>query len=989
MGSDRFFYYDFSSENVIDDWTSHRLNDGVFLYETLYNSTSGNYSVLFFCAPWYRVSEIKVNDIVVPPTEYDYSYVWPNQLRFGIQVSLREGMNKLEFKVNTPGGEPDPSATVALIPILSHVGFSSYEKRFVYESDCDFSMPTDNHSSVDLTEFSEGIGNQRIPGRFGFSLGDGLLDCAMPFLGNIDKMYLCGHPDYHKPFRWNYYSLPAGAPLCGTEPPAVGIEGNTIEVNHLSVTWGMSYGKDAEFRCTYSLASPGIITEDSSGTICLSGLEHAGNYRYCLQPRTGNEYAITPPEQFRPEDLAENWILLFGCTEFPDVPIMVVFQNPPQRIRVTRNPLSNRLSQITFEGCSLIISATPFGIESFQPLQPDDSDFLRRAIDRCRLWSRAFLAYPTNCKEYYKEEDNNITIVQQFSYRRIQDHWETEPLELAPIPPAAALAIGKDKQQYEDFSFPTKYGGFYGTAGNSSSYRLPVPVVYRRFPLRDIANDHVSPLLPAKELKEHLEFVNAFPATMQSYPYAGAIVESYAWLSTLMFFIDPKNAEELRLQILGRLPGVCDRERYYDYPVINHGEFMRNKPGMEELRHIYADPSMKHRKLWNWYKRTEPFTFVSYDICYLNVTLFSSGIIRDGTRPEIENLQIPLIENDWGLGLTLYYLYLCILATGDNRPVRENWELIKSAYSYFEILHDWACMGTGYSDNAISWVEGANYGAFTSFINLAEIVGDQQAVSKGRYLAAKQFALRVAILKSSDEYFPEYFNRPPWYTTKFFHEESHPSRAFQNAPEGTSKHEGIYNLTTEGLYPELFESLRKYESESLAAAMESVRQELEDRPFERLAAGDKAGPWILEQCNSSILIDEALNPESDDQNLNSEIEAAEKRSMLLRDWRGIHIYSRHLPPGYFKAQLLAWQEMKKHPIHLLHWQGVQITRADWCVDHAEIDIKMIGAHGKLLLHANKTPRKISLNSIQLPHAMQNDYELLLDIGESGTIMVIL
>ena len=72
-------------------------------------------------------------------------------------------------------------------------------------------------------------------------------------------------------------------------------------------------------------------------------------------------------------------------------------------------------------------------------------------------------------------------------------------------------------------------------------------------------------------------------------------------------------------------------------------------------------------------------------------------------------------------------------------------------------MHDWACMGTGYSDNAILWAEGANYGAFTGYVNMAEAVGDEYEKNRAIYFAAKQMALRMAIIRISIHYYNNIF----------------------------------------------------------------------------------------------------------------------------------------------------------------------------------------------------------------------------------------
>ena len=213
-----------------------------------------------------------------------------------------------------------------------------------------------------------------------------MLDCAMPCLGVVDKMYLCGHPQYRKPFRWTYSTLPEGAALHGSFPPAAqGIERDRIDVNHLSVNWETEFG-GRRFACTCSLATPGIMTESDAGRLRLSSLEFAGNYRYALIPGEGDDVKVLSLDRAAEQgiDMAENWLLLFGCTEFPDLPLLIVPDCPPERLEVRRNPGNGRLSELLLHGCRRMITATPFGLESLQPVSPENREFLADAVRRCQ-----------------------------------------------------------------------------------------------------------------------------------------------------------------------------------------------------------------------------------------------------------------------------------------------------------------------------------------------------------------------------------------------------------------------------------------------------------------------------------------------------------------------------------------------------------------------------------------------------------------------------
>ena len=188
---------------------------------------------------------------------------------------------------------------------------------------------------------------------------------------------------------------------------------------------------------------------------------------------------------------------------------------------------------------------------------------------------------------------------------------------------------------------------------------------------------------------------------------------------------------------------------------------MKTMPDDEGLKKIYADPELKHLKLHTWYKRTEPFTGAQFDICYINLCFLASGLLQ-GTPEDVAAFKLPMIENDWGVGLTFYYMYLCALATGRWDVLRKNFPQLRRAMRFFVNMNDFACLGSGYSDNAILWIEGANYGAFTSYVNIAEACGEKEAFEEGLYLASRQFALRCAILRCSAHYFHYFYDEEPY-----------------------------------------------------------------------------------------------------------------------------------------------------------------------------------------------------------------------------------
>ena len=983
MGGDHKFYYDFETEIKLENWDIVQLGSYQAILQCKITMEEGSYIFLAPCLSdderyLPHLKKLSVNGVSLPVRKSNAVYVHSSFARYGIDFRMKPGVNSFTAEIALPKNEKyDPSQLMFSLQKAENPPVPFTTTRKIHR------IPATrfhrNRDDFDAASWKPGIGHKNGPGRFGFSKGDGLLDCAMPSLGIVDKMFLCGQEKYRKPYRWNYSLLPNGMELHGSySPNDTGIEKDDIQVNSLSVRWSAEHnGK--RFTCTYSLASPAILCEYEMGFMRLSNLRFAGNYQSILIPRRDG-IEETALEEADISGMAENWILLFNSTEFPDCPLMLVFDRNPSCMNVKRDS-SVRLESIEFPGCQRMLSLTPFGIERFDPGRMKVAD----AVRRCRFWSRALLAYPVRCREYFQldEKREKVTVRQKFEYRYLEDAWGTEPLELAPFPPPLSICGTSECKDAADFEFPTKYGHLCGRIGCWSEYALPFMPLERKFPLR---SEHSAiPELLSRGMEEYQRTASAFGPEKVSYPYAGAILEPYAFTSTMSFFMNEHDRDFLRRHLTECLPAALNAEARSDYTVIDWGEMMRDQPSHEDVLKIYRDPKKKHMTLHNWYDRVEPFTGAKFKICYLNVGFFSSGAIQTASQEEILNLKIPLIENDWGVGLTFYYLYLSALAVGTFEPIRKNWTLLKQVYSFFDLMHDWACMGTGYSDNGITWVEGANYGLFPAFIRMAEAAHDPEARDFGIYNAAKQLALRLAIMRSSQIYFPQYFETEPWYCAKHFHEEANPDKAFQNVPdlfEGRLRRDAVYNFTTEGLYPEAYSALREFGGDSYTAVMDRLEQALMnglDNPGFR---------WGIVQQFSGLMIDHVLGQCPEDR-FRDLLETGLKKDLLMKAWRGIHIFSRILPENYLRCQLLAWLEMRKHKLWLEHWEEMQIDSALWTDGKAVIQFTSSGTgRMRMICGITASPLRIELDGQPVPYQELCPGKIEIQVEKGGSLLVI-
>ena len=574
------YTYDFTAEFLLEklekDSGGDRLYSG-----TVTVPEAGRYVFLFH--PEMPVQEVNGAAIGDPSRSLYYGCRCG---RIGWNVDLDAGENRLTFRLAS--GEDIKSILEFCPPSFAPLTAKA-EAAAPYSSP--FSMPEEpvfppDRSVWEENRWNPGAGHGKSPGRFGFSKGDGLLDCAMTAFGLVDKMYLCGHPKYRKPHRWGYCVLP------GKEKAV--LTGDHIEVNQLAVKW-----ESQGVRLHYSLASAGIITECDTQDMKLSQLEFAGNYRYVL-----TSSRVCTLEEFRPEYMTENFLLLFGSTAFPDIPLLVCPDRRPEKLKIERND-RGLLTAITFCGCRRMITATPFGMESPDPQTPDDRDFLTDGAGRCRVWSRAFMAFPADCREYFRNdpETRQCHITQIYSYRMLRDEWNTEPLMLAPFPPAAALS-GTAQWQSDavDLRFPTKYGPLYALSGNRSSYTLPMLPYRAEFPLSSPGSEAAARL--KEGTRDYFEFQEHFPPNVIAGGLFGAPYYRYSIPAMAFNFMDRRDMDRLTDRIRDVFAVTSDPDSRYisllgHYPTL----FFMKEHTRESRLKFYERPDVIRKSLKMTYRR--------------------------------------------------------------------------------------------------------------------------------------------------------------------------------------------------------------------------------------------------------------------------------------------------------------------------------------------------------------------------------------------------
>ena len=967
------YYYDFEREIQLADWKirEKRADGSIQLVCEVTLEKEAEKILLWTKNPPGANIHARVLEVNGRPVrEIPGFYIGCHAERQGMRLRLPAGKNRIEASV-LPGAEGIENFRMQLIDVLPFVEPKEYYRAFS-ESEKEVFPEA---PAIGIEGLTPGAGHKPYPGRFGFVKGTGLLDCSMHAFGKISRMYLCGDPKTKVPWAWGYSLIQEE----NTETEeAAGSE--EYQVSPLALRWKRG---GTEYLC--STAYPGIVTKcPSQPYLKVSELTFAGNYQYVL---TAGEAASTGRFSGK---LTENWLLLFGSTEYPDLPLMLIPDRPPEKIEFLRNG-ENRLTEVRLYGCSRLTTLTPFGFEPLDPQSPEDEAFLAEAIRRCRFWARASLAIPTACREYFRNdyEKQEVRIVQKFEYEEFTDGWDTEKLHLAPLPPALGLdKEGTASPGAMDFRFPTKYGPLTGRIGQDSEYTLKMVYPYRKFPLKQDGSK--AEKLIARDLENFFEFQSRFPDDLRSFAYPGAILESYAYSGTMFNFM-PKEKRDLLAKILPpRMKISCDPKGKYTLKLTEWAHLFRTSPDRNEVERYYKGDAVRSMEMLNLYDRTEPFTGASYKLCYLNCSMLFAGELKTGTQEEVGKYPKPCIEIDWGMGIFFYMLYLSALISGDFSAVRENWSVLKKIFVYFEVYHDWACMGAGYAEKACTWVEGADFGAFTAFTHLARIVGDHEAAEQAVYLTAKLLVLDKSRFFAGP-FFAGLYHVEPWYGHLFFQEEYDLLHNFLSVPKTTSLSPGerirrgaLHGLITEGLYPELFEAFRKTSPKVHRMTMSRYREaygngyDSENPPQGRL------------QCDFNyLLVNDALDPEIPPDRTLRLIEKARSYRRLMGQWHDVHRFENNTPADYLEGQLNAWLEMRDHPLWLEHWEDLRIVSAQWHPAEAvaEIEVRITGEKPLLRCGIRVVPEGAVLNGKNLPRDTVTDGIIVFHPSASGLLRI--
>ena len=966
MGGDRAFFSD--SEHGFQVWKPERQTiqpgTGSVCIAEVNIPADGKYVIQFRCD--YALT-VEFGDVCYDSSLFPMMH---NEMR-EFPLDLKKGRAKLQVRLSNPTDRETDGAFTARL--LDEEGNILSPEKVIPLPELEAVKP--QSSQPDLSSYTAGAGKAfRSFGRFGFTKGDGLLDCSMPSFGIVARPFVSGHPQYHKNLIWNFSLLPDGEKPSGALSAAYHVPENETVTNDWSgVRWTRRLKNGRQITFDYSVLTPVLLVETDLDYMNLVSLKGISAWKKITLPladglhirRVEDSENDSCYDKSQDGPLSRNFVLFTNQGVFPDVPLQVILKRSPERIRVQKDAFGE-ITGFRFEfagSADHLMLLFPCGIELFQPHQVTDEKIAEWTL-LCRKHAQRALARPVSCEDHYRADRETVEIIQKFSYRFFEDEWHTPYRLFAPLPPPLSIAaehvpeIRPDSRCVRE-KFPTKYGYLYGVEDSAfSSYALPVP---------DTRRDLAFPAEKHDELQRKLESdFDEFMSFHLDAPEVGnpgnySFVFQYSFVLMVFHLLSEEKRKKLESVIRDGLKKVCDPS------------------------YAYTGPGK--RKCYSWYNRKEPFSGLDFNMTYLHVSGISR--FRECSKETIENTDILMVETDWGNAMSLYGAYFGALFTGSWDLIAENWPVFRHAFDYYLHAMDWACMCASYCENGVSWSDGTNYGGYLGFINMAEMLGREDDLALGRYAFAKMFAMRAGLFHAAQHYFCRYLDSEPWYCSKFFHEETDGSRAFLSYPahliHNGCRAEVLYNITTEGHYQEAFDAYGKYMGDEVRKVLDAFRHAVGTAPWEERPEGAEdiyhtadSGIAGWQEVYSYFMFCIQLGLMSREE-LEEKITLALKNRRIAREFLGHVQWSKRRVPAFWTYTYLLSMLYGKDQAKLTFWKDVKIGKALY----PELEISLTGKN-PFLEFRSRTP-SVTLNGKPVEvHSAGNDLYRIIP-GENGII----
>ncbi|MBI4979456.1 MAG: hypothetical protein HZC28_18410 [Spirochaetes bacterium] len=392
--------------------------------------------------------------------------------------------------------------------------------------------------------------------------------------------------------------------------------------------------------------------------------------------------------------LTANWMLLWqNGTEKESlvVPVLVVMQHQPASVTLD----GMNVVMLFSKPVDTVFLATPAGVQSWtgETAAGWEKELPKELTSSCELWSKALWSFPMECRESYdiagEGPGAQVRIQNTYSYIEQSDDWKTPALRLAVLPPVLSYMKGRYPMnlpaKLRDLSCPTYYGRLEAVESGEVRYELPVPPIDHGIPLNVPANTAA-----IRQINDQVKaYITSSLGECARKPFPqmpGNSVRSLRDLTLTKFMLDEASRK------------LVDEHREVNFPYII---------------------SEKAEELF-WETVVDPFSKKKY----IHVT--------QGGRK---------YDQDAFASYKLSEIWKSFFWTQDTELLRKNWTWITRIYDVFNVLNDWAWMGSMCRDYG-----GAGIGidmavdswtGLASMQAMAEAVGDENITRQVHYLRAK------------------------------------------------------------------------------------------------------------------------------------------------------------------------------------------------------------------------------------------------------------
>ncbi|EIQ01565.1 hypothetical protein OpiT1DRAFT_00136 [Opitutaceae bacterium TAV1] len=376
--------------------------------------------------------------------------------------------------------------------------------------------------------------------------------------------------------------------------------------------------------------------------------------------------------------------------------------------------------------------------------------------ERARQLTRMLRAYPVDCREYYRVEQDAVRIRNEFRYER----WGAPAWQMpdyAPIPPIYNWArdsiawngIPSGSTSSTEANIKTPIGPFRWMDGSTLDYTLP-----------RISSRHAA--WPRR---------NEFAATYNAMD--AEIIE--------------KTSPSPLINSLNR-PWIVAYYKRWSHGLLG-GSFY--EPAARQALLDVARPSVERMYApASWMLRHELFTKEPYQ---------ARGWL------DLSTLPVMLGDPNSEVGQASYSLYLYALYSGDWDTVRRLWPRVMETFRIFEMLNDWAIPGTT-SREAVKYgsidMDTIAYAGVTATHRMAQVLGRTDDANRLAYLQAK-IAAATALRFNFPRYLDPENKHPNLYGVGFAEDGPAMERAAPNHTVGLD-HIAMC-LTWTGEMPEMYD----------------------------------------------------------------------------------------------------------------------------------------------------------------------------------------